>query len=162
MAEYLIKGTTLTSIADAIREKTGTSEEMKTVDFPDKIRSITTGGGIDFDPSDENLKYFTYQLDTNTRQITLFNHLAGDIKNITGSYNVHVPDKIGGYQTVINDYSYLYGFFANSSANIITLGNNIGFANHIMNRTFMNCRYLNCQITVPNGVTSMSETFNGC
>ena len=44
MAEYLIKGTTLTSIADAIREKTGTSEEMKTVDFPDKIRSITTGG----------------------------------------------------------------------------------------------------------------------
>jgi hypothetical protein len=32
--------------ADAIREKTGDTGTMKPAEFPDKIRGITTGGGV--------------------------------------------------------------------------------------------------------------------
>lgn len=45
MTEYLIKDTTLTSIANAIREKTGETSTMKPAEFPDKIRAIEGGGG---------------------------------------------------------------------------------------------------------------------
>lgn len=40
MDEYLIQGQTLTDIADAIREKTETEEQMSPQDMPQKIRSI--------------------------------------------------------------------------------------------------------------------------
>lgn len=46
MAEYLIQDTTLISIADAIREKTGDEGTMKPAEFPEKIRTIETGGNI--------------------------------------------------------------------------------------------------------------------
>jgi hypothetical protein len=45
MAEYLIQDTTLTSIADAIRSKTGEIGEIKLTDFSTKIQNITSGGG---------------------------------------------------------------------------------------------------------------------
>lgn len=44
MAEYLIRGETLTAIADAIREKTGSTNKMKPMDFPSAIASIEAGG----------------------------------------------------------------------------------------------------------------------
>ena len=42
----------LTSIADAIREKTGQSEKINAKDFAEKIMSITAGGGGGVDTSD--------------------------------------------------------------------------------------------------------------
>lgn len=45
MSEYIVQGENLTSIADAIREKTGTAEEYSVITMPDAIRSIE--GGID-------------------------------------------------------------------------------------------------------------------
>lgn len=45
MAEYLIQNTTLTSIANAIREKTGSTKTMKPTEFPDQIRAIASGIG---------------------------------------------------------------------------------------------------------------------
>ena len=44
MSEYLIQSETLTSIADAIRSKTGESGEIKLTDFSTKIQNITSGG----------------------------------------------------------------------------------------------------------------------
>ena len=40
MAEYLIQDTTLTSIANAIREKTGSTGTIKPVEFSEQIRKI--------------------------------------------------------------------------------------------------------------------------
>ena len=45
MAEYLIQKTTLTSIADAIREKTGTTGAIKPTEMASKIGEISVGGG---------------------------------------------------------------------------------------------------------------------
>lgn len=44
MSEYLINGTKLTNIADAIREKTGETAQMGVDAMPAKIRSISAGG----------------------------------------------------------------------------------------------------------------------
>lgn len=43
MADYLIKGETLTGIADAIRRKTGSTEDIKAKDMESNIDSISTG-----------------------------------------------------------------------------------------------------------------------
>ena len=45
MSEYLIKGDTLTGIADAIRSKTGTSDSIVVSDMATLIESIEGGGG---------------------------------------------------------------------------------------------------------------------
>lgn len=42
---YLIKGETLTDMADALREKTGETGTFKTQDFATEIREIEAGGG---------------------------------------------------------------------------------------------------------------------
>lgn len=57
------------------------------------------GGGGDF--SDENLKYFTYQIDGEANTITLFSILYDVIYANTGSYDVTIPDKIAGFSVVI-------------------------------------------------------------
>ena len=43
MADYLIKGETLTNIADAIRSKTGSTEDIKAKDMASTIETISTG-----------------------------------------------------------------------------------------------------------------------
>ncbi len=44
MSKYVIEDTTLTSIADAVREKSGTSELIKVSDIPTAIAGIPSGG----------------------------------------------------------------------------------------------------------------------
>ena len=45
MSEYLIQDTTLTDIADAIREKTGKTDTMTPLEMPGEIAAIQGGGG---------------------------------------------------------------------------------------------------------------------
>ena len=45
MNEYIIKGETLTGIADAIREKTGVTDPVAVSDMAGKIAEIKAGGG---------------------------------------------------------------------------------------------------------------------
>ena len=49
MSEYLIQDTTLTGIADAIREKTGGTVPVPVSDMAAQIAGISTGGGGDID-----------------------------------------------------------------------------------------------------------------
>lgn len=46
MAEYLIKDTTLSDIADAIRAKDGTTDAIPVSDFASRISAIESGGGV--------------------------------------------------------------------------------------------------------------------
>lgn len=52
MANYLIKDTTLSNIANSIRNKTGSTEKIKVADMANEISGITTGGGGDTDVED--------------------------------------------------------------------------------------------------------------
>lgn len=55
--------TLFSDIADAIREKTGTTDKIVASDFPSKIRSITTGGGSGEIP---NYKWVNLNMTSNT------------------------------------------------------------------------------------------------
>lgn len=59
------------------------------------------GGGSDFDASDELLKYFTYQLNAENMTIVIFSVLYDAIYEDTGSYDVTIPDTLGGYHVII-------------------------------------------------------------
>lgn len=63
MAEYLVQGESLTTVADAIREKGGTSEPLS---FPDgmaaAVRDIQSGGG-DLSSVDVYIADFTVPAD---------------------------------------------------------------------------------------------------
>lgn len=60
-----------------------------------------SGGGSDFDASDEMLKYFTYQLNAENMTIVIFSVLYDAIYEDTGSYDVTIPDTLGGYHVII-------------------------------------------------------------
>lgn len=63
MAEYLVQGTSLTTVADAIREKGGTTAPLS---FPDgmaeAVRNIQSGGG-DLSAIDVYIADFTSNAD---------------------------------------------------------------------------------------------------
>lgn len=63
MAEYLVQGASLTTVADAIREKGGTSEPLS---FPEgmakAVRNIQSGGG-DLSSVDVYIADFTSSTD---------------------------------------------------------------------------------------------------
>lgn len=73
----LIKEQTLTNIGDAIREKTNTTDKIYPKDMPEKIRSISSGSGVDLkslrnkqysiitDQANMHNQYIEYKLDNN-------------------------------------------------------------------------------------------------
>lgn len=59
------------------------------------------GGSGDFDFDDENLKYFTYNIDIENKVIMLYSVLYDVIYANTGSYDVNIPNKMGNYDVVM-------------------------------------------------------------
>ena len=100
MAEYLIKDTTLQSIADAIKEKTGSSDPIPVTEMADKIRGIIAGSSdvLDFNANDENLKYFTYLVDPRNRRVHIYNVLYDEYED---PQDLVIPDLLGGYPVII-------------------------------------------------------------
>ena len=60
MSEYLIQDTTLTDIADAIREKTGKTDTMTPLEMPGEIASIQGGGGGGASVSPKEVNFIDY------------------------------------------------------------------------------------------------------
>ena len=60
MSEYLIQDTTLTDIADAIREKTGKTDTMTPLEMPGEIASIQGGGGGGVSVSPKEVNFIDY------------------------------------------------------------------------------------------------------
>ena len=71
------------------------------VEIAGLVGTHSGGGGGDFDASDENLKYFAYNIDFNTRTITIYRVLYDEIYEDTGSYDVTIPNQLGGYDVII-------------------------------------------------------------
>lgn len=60
MSEYLIQDTTLTDIADAIREKTGKTDTMTPLEMPGEIAAIQGGGGGGASVSPKEVNFIDY------------------------------------------------------------------------------------------------------
>lgn len=57
--------------------------------------------GYDFDTSDENLKFFAYYIDAENKQVVIKSVLYDKLYSANGSYDVVVPNKIGGYSVAL-------------------------------------------------------------
>ena len=84
---YIIKGETLESIADAIREKTGKSDKMLPTEFAEEINAISGGGG-----SGEKLTLFTPSISLNsvTSELTITDENGGFVQG----YNLYANDEL--------------------------------------------------------------------
>lgn len=68
------------------------------------VEGTYAGGGsgeVSFDLMDESLKYFAYNIDHDNKIISLFKILYDVKYAITGSYDITIPDTIGGYNVVL-------------------------------------------------------------
>lgn len=65
------------------------------------IEGISEGGGGGFDDKDENLKYFAYKVDGERREVILYAILYSQLYTDKGSYDVAIPNTLGGYNVVI-------------------------------------------------------------
>ena len=111
MADYLIKDTTLKSIADAIRSKTGSQSSMKPAEMASKIESITTSSGENVQPEQtvtptEDPQIFPTQNSgyTAVRKVTV-NPIPSDYIKPSGSYPTTITSNgtytVTKYETVI-------------------------------------------------------------
>lgn len=75
----------------------------KDVDIAGVVGTMEACGdtAYDFDTSDENLKYFNYYIDGTNKQIMITSVRYEQIYADKGSYDVVVPDTIGGYHVVL-------------------------------------------------------------
>ena len=94
MSDYLIKGETLTSIADSIRAKTGGTESIMPSEFASEINSIETGGAsavetvtgtIDF--YSPYIRYYFYYEDGNG-VINTFNTVDSNLDGIPIDFTI--------------------------------------------------------------------------
>lgn len=107
MANYLTTDTELTSIADAIRTKGGTTAQLTyPTGFVSAINDIQTGGG-----TVENAASLYAANTGNKYEITLGN---------SGTYQEYTQDSEGSLYNYLNNYgAYPYGMVANSSGNVV-------------------------------------------
>ena len=97
MAEYLIQDSTLTEIADAIRERLGSLDPISVKNMSSAICDISSGEGFT-----RNMQYFKCGFDLDTNEVILYGVLYDKLYQDTGSYDIDVPDTILGFNVVIS------------------------------------------------------------
>ena len=93
----LVTGLTVKKPEDLVPEKIAEGEYIAGVG----PGTFAGGGGDVVDWTDPNLQFFSYQIDPVNKQIILFSVLYQNIYEATGSYDVHVPNQIGGLDVII-------------------------------------------------------------
>ena len=96
MARVLVKDSTLTSIADAIREKTGTTETLKPGEMADAISSMGNGNA-------ELIGYLNTKTLSNEQANELLEEIAADYSNTYGENTVAIGDYFFYHQYNITD-----------------------------------------------------------
>ena len=176
MSKYVIEDTTLTAIADAVREKAGTTELIQVSELPDAIAAIESGGGGDIPEeafsftgsinnlfSSNNWKYFLDNYATKMK----FN-------NINSAQNVFLnSDKFTDLSklTINTNDTNIQSMF-NGCRTLIKLPKLIGTVTRYFNTLFSHCQLIredeinkffdNITVLPTNNNTSYSSIFQDC
>ena len=124
MSKYIIDGSTLTGIADAIRAKKGTSAPVAVTDFASEVASIETGGGESDLPVYNGeyvslgIKLISFTIDGTTYQAVegmTWADWVADANYNTGGFNF-----VGGWGDLVHKTSsyYVYNITTNKWASV--------------------------------------------
>lgn len=105
MSKYVIEDTTLSSIADAVREKTGGTELIKVSELPSAIAAIESGGGADLS---------SIQLERSIRTYTFSSGSSNNTSEISLS-DLGISDDLSDLAVIIADV-YAYDYNSSSKA----------------------------------------------
>ena len=125
MAKQLINESTLTNIADAIREKEGVSVQMYPSEMPSHIRNIPSSAyNYEIPEGRPDLSDFTPH---NTNEYALYLYSYGDeyftyygLKPNTSNSSHHAQWYIYGYSSADEEYTLLYSFATAGNAALYT------------------------------------------
>lgn len=126
---------TMVDIADAIREKKGTSDKIAPINFAEEIRGITAGGG---GSGESSWKYYDVtMLDTSQKsdlsQIVVMAKVlySSQLESLTGSGEAVVP--IGVFAKMSNSliFAATYAFALDLDMRILMGGRNISVVEYL-------------------------------
>lgn len=178
MADYMIKGETLTNIANAIRAKSGSSATMTPEQMSTEIENISVGGGdnlfsqyVEGGLTELKAEYLTNISKIRTsafKGVTILTTaiIPGNIKTISGSafqdctnlVNVVINEGVEELGIPDGDLAERTRIFSSTSIQSIIIPSSV---NYIGIWCFYKCTKLQ-SVDISSGITKMEKSFSGC
>lgn len=123
--EYLVKGSTLTGVANAIRSKAGITEAFPLSEFASKIESISAGGASvlsgTFKPTSSKIQTITHNLGKTPSGILIYYPISAMETPSNGLYFAFgtTNTQFGAIYTN-NNYGFMFGTNSITSSGAVT------------------------------------------
>lgn len=103
MSEYVIMPTAdYQAACDTIRAATGKSDPIKSGDLAGEIGAAIDRANVEgVQMSGDLLKYAAYAVDPENKTLTIYAILWSELYADTGSYDIHIPSKLGELQVIL-------------------------------------------------------------
>ena len=122
--EYLVKGSTLTGVANAIRSKAGITEAFPLSDFASKIESISAGTSVlsgTFKPTSSEIQTITHNLGKTPSGILIYYPISAMETPSNGLYFAFgTTNTQFGAMYSNNNYGFMFGTNSITSSGAVT------------------------------------------
>lgn len=122
--EYLVKGSTLTGVANAIRSKAGTTGAFPLSEFASKIESISAGASVlsgTFKPTSSAIQTITHNLGKTPSGILIYYPISATATHPNGLYFAFgTTNTQFGAAYSNNNYGFIFGTNSITSSGAIT------------------------------------------
>ena len=122
--EYLVKGSTLTGVANAIRSKAGITEAFPLSDFASKIESISAGTSVlsgTFRPTSSEIQTITHNLGKTPSGILIYYPISAMETPSNGLYFAFgTTNTQFGAMYSNNNYGFMFGTNSITSSGAVT------------------------------------------
>lgn len=122
--EYLVKGSTLTGVANAIRSKAGITEAFPLSEFASKIESISAGASVlsgTFKPTSSKIQTITHNLGKTPSGILIYYPISTTATHPNGLYFAFgTTNTQFGAMYSNNNYGFMFGTNSITSSGAIS------------------------------------------
>lgn len=115
--EYLVKGSTLTGIANAIRSKAGITEAFPLSEFASKIESISAGASVlsgTFNPTSSAIQTITHNLGKTPSGILIYYPIDSATTTLSNGLYFAFGNTNTQFGAIYKDLKYMFTFGTNS------------------------------------------------
>lgn len=154
---YLIKSANIAKPSSLVPENIAEGVNIAGV-----IGNHVGGGGVgDFDTTDNALHWYLYKINGSNKSIVLYSQSDEVIGATRTDWNI--PDKIGGYNTIVRANG-INGSFFNSKTYLknVVWGANVNFLGNAMSNFLMGMPNLNCPVKIPDNIIYANSLIRNC